>query len=180
MIETIPGTTIEIIPGTPHLAAHVHVGRTPTGAAWNVYTRPDESFESLLLRVTIMTQQFDRTVERQDRSVIKVTRLTQHSVDMIVERGQVYEMFKDDYEAAKFGRSFVVASRRFLEAVAEDLECFSDDHGDCAVGNVFKDNVSMQDFAYKQARNSTLICAKRLRIAVEGKKQPRRVRLETV
>ena len=171
---------IEITPATPHVPAHVHVGKTPTGNTWNVYTRDGETEESLALRVKIMTDQFDRTVERHDTSVIKVTRLTQSALSYIEDHagcaGESGELVPD-YEAMTMTKSSVTASRRLLEAVRDRLDGQVEDYADVAFQSEFKDNENRAAFREKAARRSVHVCIKRLTLTIEGKRSPKKIYL---
>ena len=168
---------MEIIPATPVIPSHVHVGTSPTGVTWNVYPKLGETEDDLEKRVSTASERLQALHERHEAQTIQVSRLTCSAIWLIVDRGGLFEELRADYEALVIGRSYVKGTRRFLEDVALSLEATVDDHGEMASCGVNSDRTERADFAERSARRSILVAIKRIRYALEGKKQPRRVKV---
>lgn len=113
------------------------------------------------------------TEVKTDTEIIRVHRLTRTAVSMISEECLLVEDYQGDHFTS--GATFIVSTRRLLEASADRLESLIDDFADAAANMC--DTDSQIEFAERSARRSILTAITRIRLALAGQSQPKKIHI---
>lgn len=159
----------------PSIPPHRHIGVSPTGVTWNVFPKKGDTPEGFAERVEIATGRLAKLHAKAGMDLVKVSKLAPNGVWLISDASNYFEgELGEDVEAATFGATYVAATRRLLSAVLEELEVRLDDYGESAAHGG-AETPEQANFAERTARRSVLVTMARIRYALEGKKQPRKV-----
>ena len=162
---------------TATCAEHVFVGMSPGGIEWNAYVREGEPVEAFRGRVGALRSRLLDPRERTDLVIVKVPKLTGNGVYYIEDTASLFEdELAADAEAMETGKTYVKATRRLLEDVADQLEIRVEDYADCAYASVNSDHAERAEFAERAVRRSIHTVVARVRDACAGRAPRRKIR----
>jgi len=149
------------------MAEPVYIGKTYAGVEWVVYPRPGDSVAQFQARVDNARDRFRQTIERQERNRIKVSRLTEFCITQIEDKASLAEdEYKQDYEDMIVGKTYIIASRRLLDDVADQIAAMEDDIIQQTTSLVWTERPERIAFAERSTQKAVRGCVKKIKKAV--------------
>lgn len=155
--------------------ARIHVGTSPCGVEWYVYTG-GKSKDEVEAEVALQRERLDALKEKHERGVVRVKityaasdNIKAHYADYMEDMIDTHSSMKEDgweadAAAFKLGKTFVEGTRRMLRDIASVLWEREDD--DISLMS-FQDMTEAQfEFAAKSIRKSRRLLARKIAVAI--------------